>query len=128
MCDNCKKNIEIDETEELELASEQLKGILNETETDSPIYYTEPIIFDTENLIDDVKFNKEEFTRGIKEASYYSGMYTGYVNAGFSNIDSYNLILTDIQKNMSIEITKLNVSATIEASKNQQIMIEKNLL
>lgn len=129
MCDNCNKNIEIDETEDIELTSEQLEGILGQTkDSETPIYYTEPILFDTENLIDVSKFDKEEFIKGIKEASYTAGFYTALVNSGMSNIDAMNFILSKNSFDTNIQMNKVNAESNIEVSKNQSIMIEKNAL
>lgn len=125
-----KKDKENKPSEELNITKEQVEGVLESIETtdaDTPIYYTDPLLVESDAL-DGVGFDKEEFQRGLKDSSYYAGMYSGYLSVGMSNIDAYALVISDLQKKMSIETSQINANATIEASKNQMAVLEKNSL
>jgi len=122
MCDNCKdNNLESTELPETEspLSSEQ-----------DLIIFCEPIMISTENIENDttIQLDKDEFNRGLKDASYFSGMYTGLINSGMSMEDSVALIFNFMNINHNIETTKITAKANIEVSKNSLTLKEKDML
>lgn len=124
MCEKCKEPID----EELDELLDSDKDSKKVVDIEEAIYYFEPLALNTENLAEDIKFNKDEFNRGVKNASYYAGMYAAYINAGMSNIDAYTLVITEKQIELSTKVAEINSKTAIESSKNQSIMIEKNSL
>jgi len=114
MCDNCKEK-EL-ETSALELNEEKLN-------LDEPIMFFEPIdINGTEKL------DMNEFTRGIKEASFACGMYTALLNVGFTQEDSVAYLFNRMNIENNIEIGKISANATIESSKNVSLAKDKEML
>lgn len=97
-------------------------------ENDEPLFFTMPVIFSTENLAEDIQFDKYEFDKGIKQASCDCGIFTALVNSGISYDDAIAYILTLKNVDMNIKIAEINSKSTVEASKNQQILIEKQQL
>jgi len=114
MCDNCKDK----ELETSDIESNEVKPNLDE-----PIMFFEPIdINGTEKL------DLDEFTRGIKEASFACGMYTALLNVGFTQEDSIAYIFNRMNIENNIEIGKISANATIESSKNVTLVKEKEML
>jgi len=123
MCDNCKEiqgkvDSIIEPTEILaELKSTSLPS------SDEPIMFFEPIdINGTEKL------DLDEFSRGIKEASFACGMYTALLNVGFTQEDAIAYIFNRMNIDNNIEIGKISANATIESSKNVNLAKEKEML
>jgi hypothetical protein len=125
MCEKCN---ETGNTEKVEYTPEQLQELVSNQTVDSEtaLYYTDPLILNTENLAEDIKFDTDEFNKGIKDVSCICGMYTGLINSGMSNIDAMTYILTLENVKFNIELAKINANATIEASKNQVALLDKN--
>jgi len=114
MCDNCKdKELE---TSALELNEAKLN-------LDDPIMFFEPIDINGIEQLD-----KDEFNRGIKEASFACGMYTALLNCGFTQEDSIAYIFNRMNIENNIEIGKISANATIESSKNVNLAKEKEML
>lgn len=116
MCD-AYKNDEIQEIPEIKIENRDIETL-----------FVDPLGMSTENLEEEIEFDIEEFKKGIKEVSKECGMFTAYMNAGLSNIQAYELILTKLSLEHTKEITKSSNDASIEIAKNQSIMIEKTQL
>ena len=78
--------------------------------------------------IDFEDYDVEEFKRGVKETSYISGVITALFNAGFSEASVLDFILNKETIKHNLETAKINKDMSIEISKNQRIMAEKNEL
>jgi len=98
--------------------------------TSEVILFFEPLEITTDNLTEDnnIQLDSDEFKKGLKDSSYYSGFYTGLINSGISMDDSITLILNKMNVDHSVQITNINANASIEASKNATILKEKDML
>jgi len=98
--------------------------------TSEVILFFEPLELSTDNLAEDtnIQLDSDEFKRGLKDSSYYTGMYTGLINSGISMEDSITLILNKMNIDHSVQITNINANASIESSKNATILKEKDML
>jgi len=121
MCDNCKEK-------ELDISASELKE--TKLNLDDPIMFFEPLELSTENLAEDIniQFDKSEFIKGLKDSSYFAGLYTGLLNCGFTQEDSVALIFNRMNIENNIEIGKISANATIESSKNVSNAKEKEML
>jgi hypothetical protein len=70
--------------------------------------------------------NNSKFSDGVNDSLYYAGMITGLMNLGISNVDAMTILLNKMNMDFNLELAKNNNDTSIECSKNQQIMIEKN--
>jgi len=115
----------ISQTQEQELNTTPLLSSTSEV-----ILFFEPLEISTDNLTEDtnIQLDSYEFKRGLKDSSYYAGIYTGLINSGFSMDDSITLILNKMNVDHSVQITNINANASIEASKNATILKEKEML
>jgi hypothetical protein len=93
-------------------------------DNESEFYIAPLVVLDEEKK--DSLINHPKFTQGLLDSLYYSGMITGLMNLGMSNVDSMTLLLGKINIDFNLELAKNNNDTSIECSKNQQIMIEKN--
>lgn len=122
MCDNCKETKqEVKETPtEIKTELQELKISPSSESTTEQIFFCEPFIIDTDNLENDinVKYDNNEFIRGMKDASHACGMYTALINSGWSVEDSVAYIFNFMNVSHNIETTKINANASIECSKN----------
>lgn len=121
MCEQC-------ETGETELDKEQSPTQFQGEDNQTVTLVFEPIGIDTENLAEDVEFDNDEFRRGLKEASYLGGLYTGLLNAGFPLEDASNYIFAKMNADMNIKIAELNSQAQIQVSKNKSEVIDNQQL
>lgn len=125
MCEDCKNNtgIESDDIQEqlLELTSPEEQKLT---------FFFEPCKIPLDNLATDknIKIDNAEFTRGLKDSSYFSGLYTGFVNIGISVEDAVSLILNKMNIEHNIECSKINANASIESAKNMVVAREKEML
>ena len=112
------------QTQESELTTPLLSS------TSEVILFFEPLEISTDNLAEDtnIQLDSDEFKRGLKDSSYYSGFYTGLINSGISMDDSITLILNKMNVDHSVQITNINANASIESSKNATILKEKDML
>jgi len=92
---------------------------LNKSDSDMVIF-CEPLFISTENLAEDVgiQFDKTEFVRGLKDSSYFAGMYTGLINAGFSVEDSVATIFNKMNIENNIKVSEISANSSIEVSKH----------
>jgi len=119
------KTISQIQTQEQELNTTPLLSSTSEV-----ILFFEPLELSTDNLAEDnnIQLDSDEFKRGLKDSSYYAGIYTGLINSGMSMDDSITLILNKMNVDHSVQITNINANATIESSKNATILKEKEML
>jgi len=92
------------------------------------IMFCEPLLISTDNLAENVQLDKDEFIRGLKDSSYFAGMYTGLINSGMSMEDTVALIFNFMNVNHNIKTTEISANANIEVSKNVAMSKEKELL
>jgi hypothetical protein len=123
MCEN--KDCTCNGLEESTLTEEQIKQLESALdgaceETDE--YMFEPIAMDIEN------YDTEEFDRGISEFSYWAGAITALKNTGLRFEDVVNLILNKMTIDHNIVTGKMANETSIEVSKNQTIVMDKNTL
>lgn len=90
--------------------------------------FCEPLELLTENLVDISEFNANEFKKGIDEVSKECGMFTAYINAGMSNVQAYELILTKLTLDYQKDVNNVTNKANIEIAKHQSIITDKNQL
>lgn len=73
----------------------------------------------------EIRYDGDDFQAGIQDSSYNSGLFTGYVNAGMTREQAYELILTQISIKAQSEIQS-------EVNKSQQkissIQIDEELM
>lgn len=121
MCDNCKDSNKQDQIEEL-------KEI--ETDEKEPLYFLPPLEITTDNLAEDVniQLDKDEFIRGLKDASYVCGMYTALVNCGISLDDAVVYIFNRMNIDNNIKISEISANSSIEVSKNASSLKDKDML
>lgn len=100
------------------------EGIRFESECEQLTIFCEPIFINTEN-VGELQFDKEEFNKGLLEASYIAGVFTGLINCGFDHDSATNYLFAKLNCEMNIKISKNNTNAQIEASKNQSFLVEK---
>jgi hypothetical protein len=117
MCDNCENQNMLEE--------EDLDGTVENNEL---TYFATPLIFDTENLAEDIKFDKDEFNKGIKKVSYDCGIFTALINSGMAYEDAFAYIIALKNIEMNIKLAEINGNATVEASKNQKAILENQQL
>ena len=110
MCDNCQDNLQEINSEELleELQSNPNEIILPPIELPSEYFEESP-----------------EFQEGLRDGMKYAGFITALANTGISSVDVLGLLINRETIEMNIKIAEINSKATIESSKNQSIMIEK---
>jgi len=116
MCDKCS------ETNKEELT--QLAEIQT-NESDAPLILCEPLGISTDNLAEDLQFDAIEFKKGLKDSSYFSGMYTGFINAGIPVEDSISLIIGKLNLEMNIKLSEITSKTNIEVSKNSSLNSDK---
>lgn len=85
------------------------------------------ISVDTENL-EDIKFNKTEFQKGVKSVSEVCGMITALANAGVSPTDALSYVMNERNTQANIKLTEMVNEADIEKCKYGQILTEKTQL
>jgi hypothetical protein len=90
-------------------------------------YFCDPIYIDSEPM-EEINYDKSEFENGMKDASYFAGFFTGLVNAGMNTEDALNIILSKIGIENNIKMAQINKDTTIQASKNQSILTDKNMI
>jgi len=110
--------------------SQEQEILSSVSSTSETILFFEPLEISTDNLVEDtnIQLDNNEFIKGLKDASYYSGFYTGLINSGLSMDDSVTLILNKMNVDHSIQITTINSNASIECSKNATLIKEKDML
>jgi len=119
MSDSClenSKNAQVDLTE------------IQTTESDTPMILCDPLSISTENLAEDLEFDALEFKRGLRDSSYFSGMYTGYINAGIPVEDCISLIIGQLNLEMNVKLSEITAETNIEVSKIKSIEVEKQSL
>jgi len=129
MCDNCKDKETIKETQIEEISKSD-----TEQETKSPLedvlMFTEPFSISTDNLENDkdIQIDKDEFIKGMKEASYFSGFYTCLINSGMSMEDVVSIIMNKMNVDHNIIMSRIQTDGSIEVSKNSVLIKEKDML
>jgi len=128
MCDNCKETTTPEELNELKCDkpdAEEIKSPL-----DDVLMFTEPFSISTENLENDtdIQIDKEEFIKGMKDASYFSGFYTCLINSGMSMEDVVSIIMNKMNVDHNITMSQIQTNGSIEVSKNSVLVKEKDML
>lgn len=72
-----------------------------------------------------IDYDADQFTKGLKEASYVAGLYTGLINCGMSIKDSKNYIFGLMNCKLNVDLAEITSKATVEASKNASVANEK---
>ncbi|HEY8888930.1 MAG TPA: hypothetical protein VIM70_01550 [Clostridium sp.] len=85
---------------------------LNKPDSDIIMFF-EPMELSVPKQLD-----KEEFIRGIKEASCACGMYTALINCGWSMEDSVAYIFNKMNIENNIKISEISANGSIEVSKH----------
>lgn len=119
MCDKCSehsKEVPVQLTE------------IQTTESDSPLILCDPMAISTDNLAEDIEFDVAEFKRGLKDSSYFAGMYTGYINAGIPVDDCVSLMIGKLNLEMNVQLSEITAKTNIEVSKYKSIEVEKQTL
>ena len=99
------------------------------TQSSDVILFFEPLEINTSNLAENtIQLDNEEFMRGLKDSSYVCGMYTGLLNSGISVEDAIEIVIGKLNIEHSLEVVKINASASIECSKYATLVKEKELL
>lgn len=111
MCNNCSSDVE--STQDIDL-KELLSSSLPTDQQNTLLFFAEPISISTESLAEKVGFDFDEFNRGLKEGSYYSGIYTALANAGI-DLETASAFISNL---LTIEMQKIQAKATVEASNN----------
>jgi len=127
MCDNCKEIItETSETSKTD--TEQEKE--SKSPLDDILMFTEPFSISTDNLENDkdIQIDKDEFVKGMKEASYFSGFYTCLINSGMSMEDVISIIMNKMNVDHNILMSRIQTDGSIEVSKNSVLLKEKDML
>lgn len=88
---------------------------------------SEIIQLNVDNLVD-TEFNEEEFQQGLKDISKVCGMITGLINVGLPPELALTYILNSENNIKEMDMVKIQAKSTIEISKNQKMMLEKNEL
>ena len=125
MCDNCKEIItETSETSKPNTEQESKSPL------DDILLFTEPFSISTDNLENhkDIKIDKDEFIKGMKEASYFSGFYTCLINSGMSMEDVVSIIMNKMNVDHNILMSRIQTDGSIEVSKNSVLIKEKDML
>lgn len=106
----------------------QLAEIQTTTESDTPLILCEPLDISTDNLAEDIEFDADEFKRGLRDSSYFSGMYTGFINAGIPVEDCVSLMIGKLNLEMNVQLSEITAQTNIEVSKIKSIEVEKQTL
>jgi len=125
MCDNCKEIItETSETSKPDTEQEKKSPL------DDILMFTEPFSILTDNLENDkdIQIDKDEFIKGMKEASYFSGFYTCLINSGMSMEDVVSIIMNKMNVDHNITMSQIQTNGSIEVSKNSVLIKEKDML
>jgi len=125
MCDNCKEIItETSETSKPNTEQESKSPL------DDILLFTEPFSISTDNLENDkdIQIDKDEFIKGMKEASYFSGFYTCLINSGMSMEDVVSIIMNKMNVDHNILMSRIQTDGSIEVSKNSVLIKEKDML
>ena len=129
MCDNCKDNKP--EAKELINDLQELKISPPSQSSDSDVLmFCQPLDISIENLEEDstIQLDKDEFVKGLKDASYICGVYTALINTGWSMEDTVAYIFNFMNVKHNIETTTINANASIECSKNVSDAKSKEML
>ena len=124
MCDNCNDK----ELEELKVESPETEE--SKSPLDDILMFTEPFLISTDNLENDkdIQIDKDEFIKGMKEASYFSGFYTCLINSGMSMEDVVSIIMNKMNVDHNILMSRIQTDGSIEVSKNSVLLKEKDML
>lgn len=121
--------MEEENVQEVKLTKEAiLQALAEESPKNDDVYFYTALPMSTENLAEDIKYNKDEFNKGLNLASYDCGVYTALVNSGVSAENAMTYIFTLKNIDMNIKLAEINAKSSVEVSKNQSIMIEKSQL
>jgi hypothetical protein len=100
----------------LEIDADQLQEYMNDSDKLPPIEI--PFEF----------YNTDDFYKGIEDYSYISGAITALLNTGVSESFVLDYLLHKQTIEHNLKAAELNKEMSIEISKNQRIMTEKNEL
>lgn len=87
---------------------------------DETIWFAEPLLVSQEKL-----FTLTEFTDGLKIGAEYAGMISALISSGIEYYDAVGIACTIINRDMNITMNKQNAEATIESSKNANVVADK---
>jgi len=130
MCDNCKEEDVIKLEEELGIVDSTKPETEAKSALEDVIMFQEPFSISTDNLENDdnIQIDNNEFIRGMKDASYFSGMYTCFINSGFSMEDAISIIMNKMNVDHNILMSQIQTNGSIEVSKNSVLVKEKDML
>jgi hypothetical protein len=100
----------------LEIDADQLQDLMGDSDKLPPIEI--PMEF----------YDTEEFYRGIKDFSYISGAITALLNVGVSESFALDYLLNQETIKYNLLAAEINRDMSVEISKNQKVMAEKNEL
>ena len=108
-----------EDTKEVKTEEPLLPLELNKSDSDVIMFF-EPLEISTENLAEsnNIQFDSDEFSRGLKDSSYFAGMYTGLINCGFSMEDAVALIFNRMNIENNIKVSEISANASMEVSKH----------
>lgn len=123
------KVLDTNECEEQEqiIDLEDLVSALGQGEVETNEELLPPIELDISN-IENCKIDKDEFEKGIKEASKTLGYFTCLKNGGLSNDVILQLILNDTTIQHNFELAKINGNTSIKVAEKQNFVMEKQQL
>lgn len=124
MCNKCTEG-KITSEQDLAIDPEELQV---EDSSQQPLILVPPLSLSTVNLAEDIEFDEDEFNKGLSIGSYYSGIYTAFVNAGIPVDDCTVFVSNLMNVKMNLSIAEINSKTTIESSKNVNIVREKESL
>lgn len=102
-------------------ASTLLDSELSETSQD--IYLENPIIMD-----EGMYAESKEFQEGFDIAAKYAGMFSCFVSNGMSIQDSVAMIFNLQNIEMNVKLSEISKITSIEVSKNQAVLADKQSL
>lgn len=127
MCDNCKcEEVEDIKDEVSAITEEELIEMLGGK--DKLTYLKDPIDFSEEVVSELISDKNINWSKGVYDATYYSGYWNTLLNMGIPEEIALELLLTEQQNRANKEIQEMNVQMNIEMSKNQLAIAEKNQL
>ena len=119
MADIIKNEIEFEYEDDIETEEE--------TTFDDLMEKLMRISIDTTNL-EEVKFDKTNFQKGMKDASYLCGMLTALMNVGISAVDALAYYMNESTMDNNIKLNEMVNEVEMSKIKAELIANEKKVL
>ncbi len=119
MADIIKNEIEFEYEDDIETEEE--------TTFDDLMEKLMRISIDTTNLVE-VKFDKANFQKGMKDASYLCGMLTALMNVGISAVDALAYCMNESTMDNNIKLNEMVNEVEMAKIKAELIYNEKRVL